>query len=95
MARKGRKNGLQDAVRQAEAESLRLPSASVPSQPKPRYGRNELVDHATRDRTISRWNRLRAMGVKVPGVSQKNIDTGLGARRVKEALRNQRIRYRI
>lgn len=61
--------------------------------PKPRYGAGQLVDAGTRDRTISRFNRLKAQGIKVPGVSQKDLDTGLGARRVKQALADSRVTY--
>jgi hypothetical protein len=86
VARK-RKSALERAIKQASG--VRMPSASV-SSAKPRFGAKELVDSGTRDRTISRWNRLQAKGIKVPGVTQKNIDTGLAARRVKQTLADSR-----
>jgi hypothetical protein len=74
-----------NAVRKAEKTYTR-----PAKKPKRRYGVKELTDSGVRDRTISRFNRLKAMGVTVPGVSQKDLDTGAGARRVKRALRYQR-----
>ena len=54
-----------------------------------RYGRKALTDSGVRDRTISRYNRLKAKGIN-PGVSQAQLDTGFGARKVKRRLSNSR-----
>jgi hypothetical protein len=75
-----------NAARKAEKTYTR-PKAK---NPKVRYKAGQLTDSSLRDRTISRFNRLKAMGVTVPGVSQKDLDSGAGARRVKRALRYQR-----
>lgn len=60
-----------------------------PSNKKPRFKAGQTTDSGTRDRTISRYNRLKAMGVN-PGLSQKQLDSGAGARKVKRLLRKQR-----
>ena len=77
------------ARNQARRTTTTSPSYSRPAG-KPRFKAKELTDSGTRDRTISRFNRLKAMGVKVRGVSQASLDTGAGARRVKRALRKAR-----
>jgi hypothetical protein len=98
VARKGRKypgnSALGNAISELDGRRRRIEKLSsgvrMVRSKKPKYGRNELTDAGTRDRTISRWNRLQAKGIKVKGVTQKNLDTGFGARAVKEALARQR-----
>lgn len=63
-------------------------------KPKPnRFGNKELTDSGTRNRSISRFNRLKALGIN-PGVTQAQIDKGGGARKLKRLLRDARTKFK-
>lgn len=65
--RRGRVDRLADGMRRSRSRPRSLPTPPGQRRGKPRFGRNELVDRGTAQRTMSRVRRLREMGAKVPG----------------------------
>lgn len=77
--RRGNKRKLMSGVRQPAA----------PPAPR-RFKNKQLIDSGTRERTIRRYNTLKAAGVDLSGISQRDLDTGAGARKIKAIKRRRR-----
>ena len=77
------------------AGGVRMPSASVPPSPKPRFKAKQTVDDATMDRTYKRLNRLSKMGVDTSKLAVNYDGSGRQSRKIKRLLASKKKTYSI